>query len=91
MEYRIERKVVFWEEAHIEADSLEDLKEKLKSAKLYWDIDPEYPKIENMFAYDEDDEEYELPNDIMENDSIYGGNGYLVFNEEEYDKYLRFD
>ena len=88
MEYRIERKVTFIEEGYIEADSVEDLKEKLKTAQLEWDVDFEFnPEIEAVTAYDEEDETIELPADIMEEDYVGGMNGCLIFNQEEFDRY----
>ena len=88
MEYRIERKVTFIEEGYIEADSVEDLKEKLKTAQLEWNVDFEFnPEIEAVIAYDEEDEMIELPADIMEEDFVGGMNGCLIFNQEEFDRY----
>ena len=88
MEYRIERKVTFIEEGYIEADSVEDLKEKLKTAQLEWNVDFEFnPEIEAVIAYDEEDEMIELPADIMEEDYVGGMNGCIIFNQDEFDIY----
>ena len=58
MEYRIERKVSCIETGYIDAESIEDLKEKLKTAQLDWDLDFEYdPTIEAITVYDEDGDE----------------------------------
>ena len=71
--------------------SLEELKEKLKTAKLNWYVDYEfYPKIEEVFAFErddegEEDEGEELPNDIMEEDYVSAMNGCIIFNEDEFD------
>ena len=92
MEYRIERKVSFVETAYIEADSLEDLKEQLSSEKLEWDVDFEDdPTVEKVVAYDETGEDFELPTDILEDDYIGGMNGCIIFNEEEFNKYVLRD
>ena len=89
MEYRIERKVSFVETAYIEADSLEDLKEQLSSKKLDWDVDFEDdPTVEKVVAYDETGEDFELQTDILEEDYIGGMNGCIIFNEEEFNKYV---
>lgn len=70
MEFRIERTVTFVETAYVEADSLEDLKEKLPSETLEWDVDFEYdPTVEKIVAYDEIGEDFELPVEILEDDS----------------------
>ena len=93
MEYRIQRKVVFYEDGYIDAESLEELKEKLKTAKLDWEVDFEFfPEIESVYAFernddgDEDDGD-ELPNDIMEEDYVGGMNGCIIFNEKEFERY----
>lgn len=89
MEFRIERKVSFIETANIEADSLEDLKEKLKTATLDWYVDFEFnPEIEAITAYEEDcDGCFDLEPNIMEEDYITGMNGCIIFNEEEFNRY----
>lgn len=93
MEYRIQRKVVFYEDGYIDAESLEELKEKLKTATLDWDVDFEFfPEIESVYAFGRDDngdevEEYELPKDIMEEDYVSGMNGCIIFNEDEFERY----
>lgn len=87
MEYRIERKVSFIETGCIDAENEEDLKAKLKEAKIDWDVDFEYdPTIESVTAYDEEDECIELPKDIMEKDYVSGMNGCLIFNEKEFNE-----
>lgn len=87
MEYRIERKVNFIETGYIDADSIEDLKEKLKTSKLEWNVDFEFdPQIEAITAYDEDDEAIDLPSDIMEEDYVSGMNGCIIFNEKEFNE-----
>ena len=88
MEYRIERKVTFIEEGYIEAENENDLREKLKTAKLEWDVDFQFnPEIEAVTAYSEEDEMIELPADIMEEDFVGGMNGCIIFNQEEFDIY----
>ncbi len=87
MEYRIERKVSFIETGYIDAESIEDLKEKLKTAQLDWDVDFEYdPSIEAITVYDEDGDEVDesFPADIMEEDYVGGRNGCIIFNEKEF-------
>ena len=90
MEYRVERKVSFIETGYIEADSVEDLKEKLKTAQLDWDVDFEFnPEIEAITVYDEDGDEVgeEFPTDIMEEDYVNAMNGCIIFNEDEFERY----
>lgn len=94
MEYRIERKVSFIETANIEADSVEDLKEKLKTAKLDWNVDFEFdPTIEAITVYDEDGDEVgdDIPTNIMEEDYINAMNGCIIFNEKDFDNMYGFD
>ena len=94
MEYRIERKVSFIETGYIEADSVEDLKEKLKTAKLDWDIDVEFnPEIEAITVYDEDGDEVgdDIPANIMEEDFVEAQNGCIIFNEKDFDNMYSFD
>lgn len=89
MEYRIERKVSFIETGYIDAESIEDLKEKLKTAQLDWDVDFEYdPSIEAITVYDEDGDEVDesFPADIMEEDYVGGMNGCIIFNEKEFNE-----
>lgn len=89
--YRIERKVSFLETGFIDADSVEDLKEKLKTATLDWDVDFEFnPEIESINIYDDetgDAVDGEFPADIMEEDYVSGMNGAIIFNEEEFERY----
>lgn len=90
MEYRIERKVSFVETGYIDAESIEDLKEKLKTAQLDWDVDFEYdPTIEAITVYDEDGDEVDesFPTDIMKEDYVQAQNGCIIFNEKEFDDY----
>lgn len=87
MEFRIERTVSFVETACIEADSLEDLKEKLPSETLDWSVDFEYnPTVERVVAFDDNDE-FELPVEILEEDYVEAENGCIIFNREEFDSY----
>ena len=91
MEYRIERKVSFIETGYIDAESIEDLKEKLKTEKLDWDVDFEYePSIEAITVYDEDGDEVDesFDADIMEEDYVEAQNGCIIFNREEFEKYV---
>jgi len=91
MEYRIQRKVSFIEEAYIDADDLEDLKEKLKTEKLDWDVDFDCdPNIEYVIAYDEGNSDFEFPADIMEEDYVAVQNGCIIFNKEEFDEFHDF-
>ena len=89
--YRIERKVSFIERGYIDAESIEDLKKKLKTAQLDWDVDFGCdPTIEDITVYVEDgDEVYELfPADIMEEDFGEAQNGCIIFNREEFEKHV---
>ena len=95
-EYRVQRKVVFYEEAYIEAESEEDVKEKLKTAQLDWDVDFEYnPTIEEIFVFESEDgsdvdDGFELPNpsDYMEEDYVEAMNGCIVFNNKEFNRHV---
>jgi hypothetical protein len=88
MEFRIQRKVSFVEEAIIEADSMEEAKEKLKKATLDWNVDFDYdPTIESIIITDyEYDNEEELPTDYMEEDFVSASNGCIIFNKEEFER-----
>ena len=89
--YRIERKVSFIERGYIDAESIEDLKKKLKTAQLDWDVDFEYdPTIEDITVYVEDGDEVDesFPADIMEEDFVEAQNGCIIFNREEFEKYV---
>lgn len=92
MEYIIERKISFIETSGIEADNLEDLKEKLKTTKLDWDVDFECdPVIESVKAWDEDEvDSFELPTDIMKEDNVEAENGCIIFNRKEFDHYHKW-
>ena len=96
-EYRVQRKVVFYEEAYIEAESEEDVKEKLKTAQLDWEVDFfAYPRVEEIFVFEQDrdggdvDDGFELPNpsDYMEEDYVEAMNGCIVFNNKEFNRYV---
>lgn len=85
MEFRIERKVSFIEEATFEADTIEEAKEMLKEAKLSWNVDFELnPEIERVSLYDDTGKETVLPVDYMKEDYVDGMNGCIVFNEKEF-------
>ena len=89
--YRIERKVSFIERGYIDAESFEDLEKKLKTAQLDWDVDFEYdPTIEDITVYVEDGAEVDelFPADIMEEDLVGAQNGCIIFNREEFEKYV---
>ena len=88
MMYEIERKVSFLQVCNVEADSLDDLKEKLKTAKLEWDIHDCDPVVESVTAYDENfDSEYELDKSILNHDYIGAENGCIIYNEKEFRTY----
>ena len=90
MQYRIERKVSFLEIGYIDAENEEDLKEKLKTAKLEWDVDFDFdPQIDAITVYDEDCEEIcQLPPDTMKEDYVGGMNGCIIFNREEFENHI---
>ena len=62
MEWRLEKTTSLVEYAFIEADSLEELEEKLESEipNLEWDHDKDSYYIDKFCAYDDNEEEYEL-------------------------------
>ena len=62
MEWTIEKKTSLIEWQCIEADSIEDLKEKLKTElpNMQWEHEKVDFCIDNFRAYNEDGEEYEL-------------------------------
>lgn len=90
MEYRIQRKVSFIEEGCIDANSIEELKEKMKTETLDWNVDFEFdPTIESIYVFDEDGNEIaeSFSPDFMEKDYVGAMNGAIIFNNEEFERY----
>ena len=81
--------MVFFEESGIIADSLEEAKEKLKTEKLYWDVDVQFnPFVESIRIMDDEYDELEkLEPNLMEHDYVDIANGCIIFNREEFEKY----
>ena len=67
MEWRVEKTTSLLEWAFIEADTIEDLKEKLKSElpNIQWEHDKLDYCIDKFCAFDYDEEEYELDKKML--------------------------
>lgn len=84
MEFRIRRTVSFEEHAFIEADNFDELKEKMKDEEINWNVDIDDVVIEDAIVEDDEGEQYDLPDDILEEDFISIVNGCIIFNNESF-------
>jgi len=92
MEFYLTRTVCFDEETCIEAENLAELKAKLEDAELDWEVNFKDGAVwlEKLNAVDENGNEFEL-DPYTAPDNVGGMNGCIIFNEEQFNKYVLRD